>query len=201
MKKPRLVVLGITAVTLLYSAACHKAAVIGTQPAPAPVPVATQTPRPAPAQNRTVASTPARETSRPAAQPNRSATLPPQTRKRLEDELARLNDALFDFDKDTIRPDASVVLRDDVGVIRSILADYPAQKLTIEGHCDERGSAEYNLALGDRRANAVHDFLTNMGIPGAQLTVISYGKEKPVCTQENEDCWQKNRRAHVTAAP
>ena len=88
-----------------------------------------------------------------------------------------------------------------MNVIRGILADYPNQKLIIEGHADERGSAEYNLALGDRRAHAVQEFLSSQGIPGPQLAVVSYGKERPVCTDESESCWQKNRRAHVTAAP
>jgi len=115
--------------------------------------------------------------------------------------LARMEDALFDFDRSTIRADASTALKDDVRVIRDILSNYPNQKLVIEGHADERGSEEYNLALGDRRAHAVEDFLTSMGIPTTQLTLISYGKDRPVCTDENEACWQRNRRAHLTAAP
>jgi len=119
----------------------------------------------------------------------------------LEASLARLEDALFDYDKATIRSDASVALKDDVNVIRDILSNYPSQKLLIEGHADERGSEEYNRALGDRRAKAVEEFLTSMNIPAAQLSVISYGKERPVCTEESEACWQRNRRAHVTAAP
>ena len=127
--------------------------------------------------------------------------MPADVRKRLSDELARLEDALFDYDQSSIRTDAGDALRDDVKVIREILADYPSQKLIIEGHADERGSAEYNLALGDRRAHAVQEFLSSMGIPGPQLAVVSYGKERPVCTDESESCWQKNRRAHVTAAP
>jgi peptidoglycan-associated lipoprotein len=126
--------------------------------------------------------------------------MPTAVRKRLSDEVAKLEDALFDYDKSTIRSDASTALRDDVNVIRDILADYPSQKLIIEGHADERGSAEYNLALGDRRAHAVLEFLSTMGIPGSQLAVVSYGKERPVCTDESESCWQKNRRAHVIAA-
>jgi len=87
-----------------------------------------------------------------------------------------------------------------VGVIRDILASYPSQKLVIEGHADERGSEEYNVALGDKRARAAEEFLTTMGIPNVQLTVISYGKDHPVCTDQTEACWQKNRRAHITAA-
>jgi len=124
----------------------------------------------------------------------------PQERATLTERLARLEDALFDYDKAVIRSDATTVLKDDVGVIRGILANYPSQKLVIEGNADERGSSEYNLALGDKRARAAEEFLTTMGIPDAQLTVISYGKDHPVCTDQTEACWQKNRRAHITAA-
>jgi peptidoglycan-associated lipoprotein len=126
--------------------------------------------------------------------------MPAVVRETLNQRLARLEDALFNYDQSTIRSDASVALRDDVSVIRGILADYPSQKLIIEGHADERGSAEYNLALGDRRAHAVQEFLASMGIPGPQLAVVSYGKERPVCTDESESCWQRNRRAHLIAA-
>jgi peptidoglycan-associated lipoprotein len=124
-----------------------------------------------------------------------------QERATLNERLARLEDALFDYDKATIRTDATTALRDDVGVIRDILANYPSQKLLIEGHADERGSEEYNLALGDKRAQAAEEFLVTMGIPNAQLTIVSFGKDRPVCTEKTEDCWQRNRRAHVTAAP
>ena len=117
----------------------------------------------------------------------------------LNDRLAHLEDALFDYDKSSIRADAATALKDDVGAIRGILANYPSEKLRIEGHCDERGSDEYNLALGDKRAQAVAEFFQTMGISQAQLSVISYGKEKPVCTDQTEDCWQKNRRAHIVA--
>jgi len=86
-----------------------------------------------------------------------------------------------------------------VGVIRAILANHSAEKLRIEGHRDERGSDEYNVALGDKRARTVTEFFETMGISPAQLTVISYGKDRPVCTDQTEDCWQKNRRAHIVA--
>ena len=127
--------------------------------------------------------------------------MPAAVRASLNERLAHLEDALFDYDKATIRADATVALKDDVNVIRGILADFPSQKLLIEGNADERGSEEYNLALGDKRARAAEDFLASMGIPSAQLTIVSFGKDRPVCTDKSEDCWQKNRRAHVTAAP
>jgi peptidoglycan-associated lipoprotein len=186
---------------VIATSACHKAAPVAQRP-PDATPVAqapTQTP---PLQER-AAATPAAAPAKPAAQApaTRPAALTPQDRQTLSEKLARLEDALFDYDKSAIRADASTALRDDVGVIRDILANYPAQKLLIEGHCDERGSEEYNMALGDQRARAAQDFLTSMGIPNGQLTVISFGKDRPVCTDKDENCWQRNRRAHVTAAP
>ena len=127
--------------------------------------------------------------------------MPPEVRATLNEKLAKLEDALYDYDKATIRADASAALKDDVGVIRDILANYPNQKLLIEGNADERGSEEYNLALGEKRAKAAEEFLGSMGIPNGQLSVISLGKDHPVCTDSNEACWQRNRRAHITAAP
>jgi peptidoglycan-associated lipoprotein len=83
--------------------------------------------------------------------------------------------------------------------LRDILKDFPDYKLTIQGHCDERGSAEYNLALGDARAKAAKDYLVQVGIPDDQLSIISYGKDRPVCQEHDEACWQKNRRIHIVA--
>ena len=77
---------------------------------------------------------------------------------------------------------------------------YPQLKVVIEGHCDERGSTEYNLALGDRRAQAAKQFLTSLGIGADRMQTISYGKEKPFCTMSNVECWNQNRRAHFTMA-
>ena len=74
------------------------------------------------------------------------------------------------------------------------LARYPSVRLSIEGHCDERGTREYNLALGARRANAVKEYLVAQGVSAARLETISYGKERPICTESNEDCWAQNRR-------
>jgi peptidoglycan-associated lipoprotein len=195
MKQGTLALLGLA--TLLSTAACHHAAPVASKPADT-TPVAQSAPGPqaAPLQQR--ATTP----DAPAPAPRQeNARLTPQERARLNEILARLNDALFDYDKATIRDDASTVLKSDVGVIRDILANYPNQKLLIEGNADERGSEEYNLALGDRRARAAQEFLVQMGIPSNQLSLVSYGKERPVCTDKTEDCWQRNRRVHVTAAP
>jgi peptidoglycan-associated lipoprotein len=195
MKQGTLALLGLA--TLLSTAACHKAAPVASKPADT-TPVAQSAPaaQAPPLQQRD--TTPA---ATPPAPRQENARLTPQERARLNEILARLNDALFDYDKATIRDDASTVLKSDVGVIRDILANYPNQKLLIEGNADERGSEEYNLALGDRRARAAQEFLVQMGIPSNQLSLVSYGKERPVCTDKTEDCWQRNRRVHVTAAP
>ncbi|HTS76458.1 MAG TPA: OmpA family protein [Bryobacteraceae bacterium] len=151
------------------------------------------------AQPQQRAAAPERYTPSPSAQ--RSQEMPPEVRNRLNEMLAKLEDALYDYDKSNIRPDATAALKDDVGVIRDILAAYPNQKLLIEGNCDERGSEEYNLALGERRAKTAEEFMASMGISNAQLTIVSLGKDHPVCTDQDEACWQRNRRAHITAAP
>jgi peptidoglycan-associated lipoprotein len=121
------------------------------------------------------------------------------TRARIDTLLAKIEDAYFDYDKYSLRPDAMKALQADSTELRDILKDYPDYKLTIEGHCDERGSAEYNVALGDRRAGAAKEYLVGIGIPSAQLNLISYGKERPVCQEEDEACWQRNRRIHIVA--
>ena len=181
----------------LFVAGCHKAPPIASRP-PDTTPVANNTPSSTPTTPRSSGS-PA-SPSQQVVENRRSATLTPQERATLNERLARLEDALFDYDKSTIRADATTALKEDVDVVRDILANYPNQKLVIEGHADERGSAEYNTALGDRRAVAARDFLTSMGISNSQLTVISYGKERPVCSEQTESCYQRNRRAHITAA-
>jgi peptidoglycan-associated lipoprotein len=104
----------------------------------------------------------------------------------------QLQDVYFDYDSYNIRPDAQSALQADA----ALLKQHPNVKITIEGHCDERGSTEYNLALGDNRARSTRDALVQLGVPASQLSTISYGKEKPFCTESNEQCWQQNRRGH-----
>jgi peptidoglycan-associated lipoprotein len=108
----------------------------------------------------------------------------------------KVRDAFFDFNKSDIRPDA----RQALSQTADFLKNYPQIKVTIEGHCDERGSTEYNLALGDRRANATKQYLVSLGISGERITTVSYGKEKPFCMESNEACWQQNRRGHFVKA-
>jgi peptidoglycan-associated lipoprotein len=124
---------------------------------------------------------------------------PPAPKPSLEQMLSStVSDAFFDYDKSDIREDARAALTKDADALKAIFNDFPDATITIEGHCDERGSAEYNLALGDRRATAAKDFLTQLGVPADKLKTISYGKERPQCTDHNEECWQKNRRAHFS---
>ena len=109
-----------------------------------------------------------------------------------------VQDIYFDYDKSDVRDDAREALTKDAAAIKGILADFPNASIVVEGHCDERGSAEYNLGLGDRRASSAKDYLVQLGVPADKLKTISYGKERPVCTESNESCWQKNRRAHFS---
>lgn len=117
----------------------------------------------------------------------------PTFNERLSSEV---RDVYFDFDKSNIRSDAHGTLTSDAEALKSILSDFPTHTVILEGHCDERGSAEYNLGLGDRRANAVKAFLNQLGIAAERLQAISYGKERPQCTTSDEACWQMNRRVH-----
>jgi peptidoglycan-associated lipoprotein len=110
-----------------------------------------------------------------------------------------LKDAFFDYDAVSIREDARTSLMADADALKRIFNDFPSAVINVEGHCDERGSAEYNLGLGDRRATSAKDFLVQLGVPAAKLRTISYGKERPQCTEADEACYQKNRRVHLSA--
>jgi peptidoglycan-associated lipoprotein len=119
---------------------------------------------------------------------------PPVQAQATDEELFNQNikDAFFDYDKYDIRSDAQQALTADANFLNA----HPNIRFTIEGHCDERGSTEYNLGLGDNRANAAKQFLVQQGVAADRIRTISYGKEKPFCTEHNEQCWQENRRAH-----
>jgi peptidoglycan-associated lipoprotein len=122
------------------------------------------------------------------------APAPEQAPAISESELFEQNvkDAYFDFNKSDIRADAQQALNADAEFFKG----HPSLTFTIEGHCDERGTEEYNLGLGDRRANSVKEFLVNLGVAASRITTISYGKDRPFCTEHTEECWQQNRRAH-----
>jgi len=104
-----------------------------------------------------------------------------------------IKDAFFDYDQYNIRDDAREALIADAAALKQ----RPGIRITIEGHCDERGSERYNLALGDRRANAAKEFLVGQGIDSSRIDTVSYGKERNFCEEHTEECWQLNRRAHV----
>jgi peptidoglycan-associated lipoprotein len=110
--------------------------------------------------------------------------------------LREIQDAYFDLDKADIRSDARAALSKSADFLRK----YPQIKVVVEGHCDERGSTEYNLALGDRRAAAVKQYMVSLGIGADRISTVSYGKEKPFCMESNESCWQQNRRGHFVRA-
>jgi len=103
-----------------------------------------------------------------------------------------LADVFFDYDQSAVRDDGRAPLQKNADWLKR----WTSTQVTVEGHADARGSSEYNLALGSRRATAVKDYLVNLGIPGNRITVVSKGKEQPFCTAESEECWQQNRRGH-----
>ena len=103
-----------------------------------------------------------------------------------------LRDALFDYDQFTIRSDARTALQANAEWLRR----WPSTRVVIEGHADARGTSEYNLAIGERRAHAAREYLVSLGIDADRMVAISKGKESPVCFEEHEGCWQQNRRAY-----
>jgi peptidoglycan-associated lipoprotein len=130
-----------------------------------------------------------------------TVSAPPLPPKAAEPTLQQLfdkevKDAYFDYDKADVRTDA----RDALSQTAQFLRSYPQVKVVIEGHCDERGSTEYNLALGDRRAAAAKQFLASLGIAADRMESVSYGKERPFCSASTEECYQQNRRAHIIMA-
>jgi peptidoglycan-associated lipoprotein len=138
-----------------------------------------------------------------AMEPVEEVTMEPQTEvtgqemARIEEEMVPksgkpdLRDIYFDFDRYDLKDAARPVLRE----MATWLMDSDATAL-IEGHCDDRGTNEYNLALGDRRASSVKSFLISSGVPARKIETVSFGEEKPVCSEQTEDCWAQNRRAH-----
>jgi peptidoglycan-associated lipoprotein len=172
------------AALVVFAAACSKKPPVQTTPAP--------TPSPAPVE---AAPTPVPVPPKPSKPPE--APEVKVTDRTLVEISGYLKPAFFDYDKAEIRPDAKEALSGDAEFLRK----WPSLKVSLEGHCDERGTREYNMALGQRRAASARDFLVSLGIDASRLQIISYGKERPFCTGQTDECWQKNRRAHfvVTA--
>jgi peptidoglycan-associated lipoprotein len=119
----------------------------------------------------------------------------------LSERLSReVSDIHFGYDRNTLDSEAIATLQKNAEVLRRILQDFPDAEIIMEGHCDERGSAEYNLGLGDRRAGAVKEYMERLGLNTSRLRSVSIGKERPQCTEATEDCWRRNRRVHFTTA-
>jgi peptidoglycan-associated lipoprotein len=127
------------------------------------------------------------------------ATAAPATRPPVKDFVAipELADIFFDFDKYDIRPVDAKTLDSNANWLKS----NPNHLVLIEGHCDERGTNEYNLALGERRAKSTMNYLVSQGVQANRITIISYGEERPQCTEHTEACWAKNRRSHFLVKP
>ena len=122
---------------------------------------------------------------------------PPPSPTEAELFATNVHDIFFDYDKYDIRASEQATLQADA----QWLAAHPGVKFTLEGHCDERGSTEYNLALGDNRANSVKQALVQAGVAAENIKTVSFGKEKPFCTESTEECWQQNRRGHFVRIP
>jgi peptidoglycan-associated lipoprotein len=161
---------------------------VAPPPAPAPPPPVAETPPPAPAPPP-VAAAP----SQPPAPPEPQRTAPPPSEFAAAPELRPV---FFAFDRSDIAPAQAATLRADAEWLKA----HPGLVL-IEGHCDERGTNEYNLALGERRARSTMAFLIAQGVPAADISIVTYGEERPVCTDHTEACWKQNRRAVLLVRP
>ena len=200
-----MIVLALVAVPLV-ALGCAKR--LATAVLPAPTAGATTTPSPggppADAPSTATAQPGAGETpvspspagsGVPAAPPAGSPPARPNPREFVA--VPDVKDIHFDFDRYEIRPDAARILDANARWMKA----NPAALILIEGHSDERGTNEYNLALGERRAKAAMNYLVGQGLPADRFTVISYGEEWPMCQERNEACWARNRRAHFFAKP
>ena len=185
---------GVVLIAMLLTAACAKRPAMTQAAAPAPTGAAVTAPAPAPA-TPPVAPAPLAPPA-PAPPPVVAAppapAPPPRPAPAEFKSIPELRDVFFDFDKATIRPDAARTLDTNIGWLQS----NPAALILIEGHCDERGTNAYNLALGERRARAAQEYLVEHGVAAARITIISYGEERPACNARTEACWAQNRRAH-----
>lgn len=118
-----------------------------------------------------------------------------------EEVAARLQDIYFDYDSMSIRADQTSTLNENARILRALFEEFTSGRVIVEGHCDQRGSGEYNLSLGDRRARAIVDYMEQQGVPLGRVMLVGYGEENPQCTQENESCYQLNRRGHFSPQP
>src|SRR5438034_6045536 len=176
---------------------CSSDLSVAAPPPPVPAPAAPPaTSAPAPSAPEPASSTPAAAPATPTPAPAPAAT----TVRPVPAEFAaipELRDIQFDFDQYDIRPDAARTLDANAAWLKS----NANHLLLIEGHCDERGTNEYNLALGERRAKSAMNYLVAQGVQAARITIISYGEERPLCSEHNDTCWQQNRRGHFLVKP
>jgi peptidoglycan-associated lipoprotein len=170
---------------LLVLAACAHNHPAAEKPA-VPAPPASKAPTPVQAEPTPVEPTAVKPVTLTAAEEIQNATIEQLNQK------GYVKDVFFDYDKYDLKTE----FRDSLEQNASFLSKYPTIKILIEGHCDERGTVEYNLALGTKRAEAAKQYLTNLGVNADRIRTISYGKEKPFATCPNESCWGQNRRAH-----
>jgi len=180
-------VIALTAALSVAAAACHKKVPMTAAAPPPPPPPPAAAPAPPPPPPRPPAAAPAP----PPAPLTEEQIFAQKSLDQLNAEKP-LDDVFFDLDASEIRADARGPLQKNADWLKK----WTTTRITIEGHCDMRGSSEYNLGLGDRRANAVRDYLVNLGVATDRITVVSKGKEQPVCNENTESCWQQNRRGH-----
>ena len=170
-------VVPLLALTLFLVGCPKRPASSGAAPAPPGAPAAATTTPPAPA---------------PAPAPPTATPTPPPPRPSEFMANDNLKDIYFDFDKYNIRPDDAKILDANAAWLKANQGNL----VLIEGHCDERGTNEYNLALGERRAKSTMNYLVSQGVQANRITIISYGEERPVCAEKTDACWAKNRRSH-----
>jgi peptidoglycan-associated lipoprotein len=177
--------IALSAALAVFVAGCHKKVpAAAPAPPPPPPPAAPRTPPPP--------SPPPPPAAAPAPRPlSEEEIFARKSVDQLNSEKP-LDDVFFDLDKSAVRDDAKPALQKDADWMKK----WGSVAITLEGHSDSRGTAEYNLGLGNRRAAAVKEYLVNLGVPAGRVTVVSKGKEQPFCNEENEGCWQQNRRGH-----
>ena len=185
-----------TAMVMLIAAGCAKQPATAVTSAPPPTGGTTATTA-APSDSNSADSMRAAGGSQPAAtarpsSPALSSSTPGRPPVQGYEPTAELQDVHFDFDKYDIRPGDARVLDANAAWLKT----NPDRLLLIEGHCDERGTSEYNLALGERRARAAMNYLVSQGVAASRMTFVSYGADRPSCTEHSEACWAQNRRAH-----
>jgi peptidoglycan-associated lipoprotein len=193
MKRTTVVLLMLILVLSIFALyGCPKSADVSSAPESQPQNVE-QAPAPAAADD---AKAEEEKKAAEAAAAAKTAEEERAAKERAAKETSGLQPIYFDFDKSFVRDDAKSVMKANAEWLKA----NPKAKIRIEGNCDERGTIEYNQALGQRRAASAKKYLTDLGVSGKRISLISYGKEKPVCKESTEDCWQMNRKADLVAA-